>query len=142
LGWIFTPDRYTAQGYIKLSNRAVREESEGEFLNFQRTQMTLLRSYSLLKRLLQIPNVADLREVQAHGDTDDAIVWLQKDIVIEPVLNNPAVLRIALSGKTPEELAVVLNSLMDVYEKDNKEREELQIRKRISQLKDSLKGVT
>src|SRR5947207_835469 len=40
--WIVTPNRFIAQAHVQLSNRA--RESNEEFINYQRTQITILKS--------------------------------------------------------------------------------------------------
>ncbi len=75
----------------------------------------------------------------AHGDLDDQIAWLQKDLVIEPVLANPEVLRLTLPGKYPEDLATILNKLMDVYVKDNQVREQARLNGRVKLMEEIFK---
>jgi capsular exopolysaccharide synthesis family protein len=132
-GWLLTPHRYVGEGYIRLSAKSNRDSSNEEFLNFQRTQITILHSETILRRLLDVPDIRDLSEVMAHGDQDDAINWLRKDLLVEPVLGNPEVLRLTLSGRHPEDLARILNKLMDIYVQDNRLKEQGVLSARIKQ---------
>ena len=138
-GWIVTPARYIAQAHIQLLNHG-RGESNEESLNFQRTQITVLKSNTVLRKLLDVPDIRDLREVLDHGDQNDAITWLQKDLLIEAVLGNPEVLRLTLSGRNPEDLASILNKLMDIYVEENRIKEQAGLAQRIKQQEENNKA--
>jgi capsular exopolysaccharide synthesis family protein len=133
VGWTLTPHRYIGEGYIQLSARANRDGGNDEFLNFQRTQITVLRSDTILRKLLEVPDIRDLPEVITHGDQDGASNWLKKDLVVEPVLGNPEVLRLTLPGRNPADLAQILNKLMAIYVHDNRAKEQAVLTVRIKQ---------
>ena len=140
VGWVLTPNRYIAQADLHLTNRVGRDGGNEDFLNFQRTQMTILKSHTILRKTLTIPDVADLREVLGNGDLDEQIAWLQRDLLVEPILGNAEVLRLYLSGRRPEDLANLLNRLMDVFVEDNRLKEQDRLKVRVKRAEDDHKA--
>src|SRR5207253_11091321 len=98
-----------------------------DFVSYQRTQVTMIKSRLVLNAVLQNPKVTDLRLIQGRRYARE---WLQKKLQVDFSIG-PEVLRIALAGDDPEELAVLVNAVVDsylqqfVHLEDNKRRERL-----------------
>src|SRR5207244_3195693 len=77
---LLMPPQYTSVTLLRLSSRAARGVTDGDtdFINFQKTQQALVKSYAVLHAALEKPEVANLAEVRAHADP---VAWLQKDLV-------------------------------------------------------------
>ena len=61
-------------------------------------------------------------------------MWLQKNITTDTLLS-PELLHVSLSGERPDDLAAILNGVMEAYLKDFEAREQIRTKERIDQLK-------
>jgi capsular exopolysaccharide synthesis family protein len=132
IAWLVVPAQYTAQTLLQISPRAVRD-GEDNLLNYQRTQIALAKSYSVLQGTLERPNVAELAEVRGHSDPTE---WLTKAITSDTLLG-PEIIRLSLSGERSEDTATLLNELVRVYLKESASKEEGRILERIKHLKEN-----
>jgi capsular exopolysaccharide synthesis family protein len=127
------PPQYNAVVLLHVNSRAPRGEGEPDFVNFQRTQAALLKSYSVLHAALEKPEVAALGEVRAHAD---AVSWLQKNLVTDFNLG-PEVLRVTLNGDNAEETAVLLNEVARAYLAEVARKDEARAAVRVKQLQET-----
>jgi capsular exopolysaccharide synthesis family protein len=125
------PPQYSASVLLHLS--PPRGEGEPDFVNFQRTQSALVKSYSVLHAAPERPEVAGLREVRAHADP---VGWLQKNLVTDDTLG-PEVLRVTLNGDNAEETALLLNEVAKAYLAENARKDAERARARIKQLQEN-----
>jgi succinoglycan biosynthesis transport protein ExoP len=133
------PAQYSAVTLLHLEPRPPRGiyEGEGEFLNYQRTQLALLRSFPVIHSALDKPGVSDLPEVRAHPDTMD---WLNKAMVTD-VLLGPEIIRVTLNGDRAEDVAVLLNEVTRAYLRESAGKDEAKVRARIQQLQQNYKSL-
>jgi capsular exopolysaccharide synthesis family protein len=132
--WFLMPGRYSTYSLVRISTRlGAGNDTESEFIAFQKTQAVLIKSGPVIEKLLARPSVAELPEVRAHSDP---VAWLQKDLVADFTLG-PEILRITLNGDRPEDLAYLLNELVDVYRKTYVEEELDKLKKRQDNLEKS-----
>src|SRR5689334_17045574 len=68
LTWFLAPGRYTATAFVHISSTPPRGTPEGDFANYQRSQAAILKSQSVIRKALDKPGIAELREVSAQGD--------------------------------------------------------------------------
>jgi capsular exopolysaccharide synthesis family protein len=109
LVWQLVPGRYASILILGIQHA----EGEGELATFSRLQQGFLKSSEVLGELLRRVNVAELREVQAHG-TDTA--WLRSALVVDqPLGAGFETIRVTLQGDNPDDIALLLNELADVY---------------------------
>jgi capsular exopolysaccharide synthesis family protein len=142
--WFGLPAKYTAQALIHISPRTQKGvftgeseyQSSEEFAAYLRSQATLVKSNAVLHAALLKPEVAGLAELGEHADPLD---WLQRDLQTD-VTAGPEFVRVTLSGEHPQDVAVILNTVVKTYltEATKKERE-LQ-KSRIEQLQASFRN--
>lgn len=132
--WLVYPGKYSVQALLHVASHGSRGyESEADFLNFQRTQMALLKSQAILRAALAKPEVAELREVRSQGD---AVAWLQKGLVTDTMLG-PEIVRVTLAGDNPEDLPVVLDEIVRAYLREYAEKEDGRAAARAKQLREN-----
>jgi capsular exopolysaccharide synthesis family protein len=135
---------YVASTPPKIMFNTVDNSSDGRadyMMNYQKTQATLVKSQLVLNAALKetVPGreptkVSDLSVVREHQP--DPVEWLVADLQVDYNVGSPELMRIALKGDKPEELAELVNAVTRAYlaEIVNKER-----KKRLDHL-DQLKG--
>jgi capsular exopolysaccharide synthesis family protein len=117
--WVFLPPgNHTA--YIRLNMPMKREtvlfpsaESGNEFLSFQRTQMTLLKSRLVLNATLKDPRVAKL-DWLATTDSINTVEWLEKEIKVD-LTDGPELPRVTMTGENPDQLKILVSAVVDAY---------------------------
>jgi Mrp family chromosome partitioning ATPase len=136
--WLVYPPLYNPQTLIHLSSHNPRGgESEADFLNFQRTQAALVKSQSVLRAALDKPDVAELKEVRAHGDP---VAWLQKALLTDSLLG-AEIMRLSLPGDNPEEITMLLNEIAHAYLREYAKQEEGRAGARTRQLQESYRRI-
>lgn len=125
--WKYLPPSYTVRTLLHVaSNRPTTgmlsgySESLLDFNNFQKTQIAIIKSRLVLQAALDRPQVKALPVVQ---EQKDAVDWLDRELKVDYKLA-PEVLSIAMSGDRPQQLAVIVNAVRDIYltQVVNKER--------------------
>jgi len=115
--------KYTAEAILQVYSRApVLAFSTAETLNpvmdeyrrFQKTQIALLKSRLVLLKVLQKPGFAEFRTAR---EAKDPVRWL-KDNLDVCFQSESEILRIALKGAYPQELASLVNAIRDEYMED------------------------
>jgi capsular exopolysaccharide synthesis family protein len=136
--WVLVPGRYTAQTLLQINPRPPRAGEGGEVdpNSAPRALAALVKSQSILRPVLERPEVAELSEVRDHGDP---FAWLQKEMTAD-FPNGPEILRVSLNGDRPEDLAVLLNETARQAIRESTAKEEARIKARIAQLKGSYRA--
>jgi hypothetical protein len=81
-----------------------------DYRNFQKTQVSLLKSNTVLETALSDPNIAKLKIVKEH--VPDQVAWLERSLKIDC---EGEIMTVSLSGERPEELARIVNEVVDTY---------------------------
>jgi capsular exopolysaccharide synthesis family protein len=118
------PLKYTARVRFHISTRApsiVFQNESGDFANFQRTQVELVKSQLVLKVALQRPEVAALAMIHQQPEPEE---WLEQQLQCD--FPAPEIMRLTLVGKNPFEIEVLLNAITEAYLQEvvNKEKNE------------------
>jgi len=137
--WFLTPGKYTTSAVIQLPKIKGVNEGESELINFQRASAALVKSNALLDKVIAEPEIGGLNEIRQHADPGG---WLGKDLTTDNNQLGADMIRINLSGDYPEDLAVILNKLLEFYNKEFEAREEGRTRSRRKQLKDKYKSLS
>jgi len=92
------------------------------FSNYQRTQVALLKSRPVLRAALKETKVAELSIVREQGDP---VTWLESVVLVDFAVA-PEIMRVSMRGDRPQELAVLVNAVVQAYLREivNKERHE------------------
>lgn len=140
---VLPPPRYTAFGLLQIASRPpqvaftileTRAETRDELDTYQKTQLQLIKSRFVLNAALSDPQVVGLATIAEQGD--GALDWLAKEVNVE-FLNGSDLLRIALRGERPRDMAVIVNAIMSAYLREEVTQEEARRRKRLEQLNES-----
>jgi len=132
LVWLLMPAKYTAVALLHISGRSRGGyESEGDFVNYVKTQESLLKSHQVIRALLDKTDIQELREIQSQSDP---VLWLQKELVSDTKLGQE-VLRVTLNGDNPEDTTRILNTLLAVYLQEFVNKHEARVAERMKQLK-------
>jgi polysaccharide biosynthesis transport protein len=109
------PARYTARALIQLLPQNSLAAGSGgpqeDFAAFRTTQAALLCSRPVLQAALARPGIADLPEVRRFADP---VGWMEKTVAVDDARDSE-ILAVNLSGSQPEDLAAVLNALVESY---------------------------
>lgn len=141
LAWrLLPPPRYTAFALLQIASRPpqvaftiieTRAETKDELDTYQKTQLELIKSRFVLNAALSDPLVVGLETVAEQGD--GALDWLIKELNVE-FLNGSDILRIALRGERPRDVATIVNAIMGAYLREVVIGEEAKRRRRMEQL--------
>ena len=118
VGWKYYPAKFHAQALLQVSAQepyvqfqAGETEVGADYHRYQLTQTTLVKSHLVLNAALQDRSVSAYRMIREQADP---IAWLQGNLEVGFV-GGSEVMRIALNGKNPDEVAGVVNAVKKAY---------------------------
>lgn len=116
IAWLAVPAPFTAFALLRVASVEQRlvfvtAENHADFATYRRTQMTLIKSHFVLNAALRKSNVAGLSSVQ---EQQFPLVWLERQLQVDSY-DSPEIVRIALTGDRPAELAEIVNAVKDAY---------------------------
>jgi hypothetical protein len=96
--------------------------TKADFDTFRQKQACLIKSRLVLMTALRQPKVSDLSVIKKQTDP---LEWLEKQIQVDWLC--PEILAVSIIGGKTEELATVVNAVVDAYLKEivNKEKKEM-----------------
>lgn len=105
-------------------------DSETRFAYFQKTQMTLVRSQTVLETVLRDPDVLAMKTVREFGSaSEDLAAMIEVDFA-----QGPEILRITMRGDREDELVMLVNAVMRSYLDEFVNTEEKRRAARLTQL--------
>ncbi len=104
------------------------------FDTYRRTQLTLMRSTSVLASALRDEAINQLPVVR---EQPDAVSWLEKELLLD-YPGDSEVLRVRLKGTRPEQLAKVVNAVVNAYLKEIVQEERKNLLRDYDLLKEKL----
>ncbi len=117
LAWKVIPaSKYTARSLIKVATTPPKivfdtHETGTNYHTYQRTQVTLVKSRTVLNSALRNPKVAGLESVR---EQTDPVEWLEKALIAD-FPGGSEILQVTLSGDRPQDLAILVNAVIDSY---------------------------
>ena len=116
LAWLVVPAHFTAFTLLNISSKQQRlvfktADEDADFFTYQKTQKAMIRSRFVLNAALRRPGIAEMETVR--GKTYP-VQWLEDTLVVDSD-NSPEILKIALHGDRPKELAAIVNAVKDAY---------------------------
>jgi capsular exopolysaccharide synthesis family protein len=122
--WFLVPARHMARNILLVhaSTPAIlysKGDNPITFVNYQRTQMALVKSRLVLYAALKKPGIASLRTLRAQADPVD---WMEREIKTDYKLA-PELMTISLTGDRPDDLMAIVNAVREAYIKEIVEKE-------------------
>jgi capsular exopolysaccharide synthesis family protein len=119
--WLIVPaSMYTTRGSVRVSMIRPKiifktAEAEADYKTFQRTQVAMMKSRLVLGAVLQDPKVIELKSYQkVLREQGDPFEWLEQNVIVD-FPGNSELLQVSMSGPIPDDLAVVVNSVINKY---------------------------
>ncbi len=136
--WFLFANKYTAFAQLRIAatppwmvvRNADTPEGRAEFLTYQRTQATQLRSRFVLSAALNREEVKKLPVVTRQADP---IAWLEEEVKVD-YHEGSEFLTVSMTGPNPGELLTLVNAVAKAYEKEVVEAETERRRKRLDEL--------
>lgn len=125
--WFLSPKNFEAVGWLRIRNRppSLAVSGPGEetsSTSYRQTQVQLLTSNYVIQAALRQPGVADLPLLK---EQENKLDWLSRNLrVVMPTESE--VVQVKLRGRYPQDLAQIVNAVVNSYLRDvvNKERVE------------------
>jgi polysaccharide biosynthesis transport protein len=123
--WVLIPPLYTASARLQVASRApgrvlTHNDDEIDFTLFKQNQVAIITSPPMLGAALNKQEVKNLRLVR---DQVNPIPWLEKALKVD-FLVSPEIMRVSLSGRESDELAPLVNAVVDTYVQEMETREQ------------------
>jgi capsular exopolysaccharide synthesis family protein len=135
--YLLPKPQYTAVTLLHVASsqpKVLFTTAEGgpDFATYQRTQLTMLKSRLVLHAALKDPQVAALDVVQKQSYPE---AWFEKRVEADFSMG-PEILRIAINGESPQELATLVNALAAAYVHESASLAQTHRLERLKQLKE------
>src|SRR5262245_39194590 len=117
LAWTMLPAKYTTYAVLHMAaadpaKMFERDESgRSEFITFLKSQASIIKSEVVLKPALNHSKISNTITLQRY---DDPVRWLEENLVVE-YSENSEYFKILLTGDNPQELADIINAVIDAY---------------------------
>jgi capsular exopolysaccharide synthesis family protein len=142
LAWTLLPSKYTTYSLVRVSMTeqnliSNKDASRGEFATYLKTQANLIHSEFVLRAAMRdskIGNTETLKRV------DDPIRWMEENIIVE-VSENSEIMKVMMTGDIPQDLADIINAVINAYMKEIVLKEQLQKKSELDQLENIQKSM-
>ncbi len=134
--WLWLPAKYTAFAMLRLAAAEPRlvfpqsPDAKVDLITYQRTQASLIKSPLVINAALREPRIAQLSLV---GGRLDPVHWLSNELKVEYTPGSE-ILRLAITGEKPEELAALANAVKEAYINECVNAEQQQRRAKVREL--------
>lgn len=134
--WFTYRPQYTATAVFKIAARPdtllfpTADREPNAFEVYKHTHQQYVKSRFVLIAALRKPEAADLKELR---DELDAVDWLTRNLRVDFPANGE-LMHISLSAGDPQEAAVLVNGVVDAYQKEVVDLELGERRKRLDEL--------
>ena len=124
--WFLLPHSYEAVAWLRVrSNPGTFSEGRvgpGEYEQYRKTQLQLIKSPFVLNSALRRPGMANLATIR---DESDQVGWLTRHVMVSAPAESEVV-QVRMRGDNPRELQMIVNAVTQAYLTDvvNKERTE------------------
>src|SRR5579864_3172058 len=135
LAFTLLPSKYTTYSLVRVSMSdqsliPTKDSSRGEFATYMKTQANLVHSEFVLRAAMRdskIGNTETLKRV------DDPIRWMEENILVE-FSENSEIMKVSMTGDIPQDLADIINAVLNAYMKEIVLKEQLQKKSELDQL--------
>ncbi len=134
--WNLRPAKYTTFALVKVDSERQellpRDRVVNDLELYRMTQTALLKSPKVLQTALRQEKI---RQLSLVADQPDPTDWLENALVAEPI-RNTELLRVSLSGPNPDDIAAIVNAVVQVYLQEVVNRDQKQRLDRLKDLKE------
>jgi len=135
---VILPVSYTVTAAVQITSKGDPNpfnpaNEDMDFTIFKANMAARIKSPMTIKAALDSPKVQELGIVQNSGNPTK---WLEKGIKTD-FLIGPEVLRVTLSGDDPQEVAVLLNAVVDAFLNEVKQTDQERLQAKINKLEDN-----
>lgn len=113
--WQAVPAEYESSALLKVHqfdrSLVFDKQDATELINYQKSQINFIRSRPVLTSAVKVSGV---RECRLLADMKHPVEWLEEELVVEGDFSDEFI-RITLAGEIPEDLALIVNAVKDVY---------------------------
>jgi len=125
LAWMFLPRGYEAVSWLRVRSNPGSFSGNygpGEYDQYRKTQLQLIKSPFVLNAALRRPGVSNLESLR---DEKDQVAWLTRRLEVAAPAESEVV-QIRMRGESPREIQMLVNAVTQAYLSDvvNKERTE------------------
>jgi capsular exopolysaccharide synthesis family protein len=132
--WFLRPAKYTTFALVKVASEQPQLLPQERVVNdqelYRQTQAALLKSPKVLKTALQQEKVLPLSLLREESDV---VGWLDSALTVETI-RNTELLKVSLSGQDPNEVAVLVNAILQAYLQEVVNKEQRQRLERLNDL--------
>jgi succinoglycan biosynthesis transport protein ExoP len=127
--WLAMPKgKHFAKAMVKLNQDAMLNQSDEYFRRFRDAQLLIIKSRRLLSQLASDPQV---KELPLFAESGDPITDLETMIAAKRYQDADDFIQISMNGDDRDQIRVILERLLFVYEKDARTVEEQNIATKI-----------
>jgi capsular exopolysaccharide synthesis family protein len=135
--WVLRPITFTARTLLHVNSVPEQivfsiPENRGDFGNYQRVQVALVKSRLVLNSALNDPTVQDLHVVK---QLEDQLAWLEREIQADFNIA-PEILKISMTGENTETLRLLVDAVRKAYLDEIVLKETKLRRNRLEKLRD------
>ncbi len=140
LAFKLIPSKFTTYGMIRVSMETPaiygQENPLGrnDFSTYLRTQPDLIRSWQVLNAAIREPGISRLKILQ---EQIDPIKFLEEDLKIE-TKEGSEIIKLSLSGADPESITLIVNQIMEAYNREIVQEDRLRKKKRLQSLEEEI----
>jgi len=123
--WLILPPQYTASARLQVASKAPgrllsHNDDETDFTLYKQNQVAAITSSPVLSGAL---NKDEVKSLQLVREKVNPIPWLEKAIKVDFMVS-PEIMRVGLSSTEPDELAPLVNAVVESYLQDMEAREQ------------------
>src|SRR5262249_18787812 len=115
--WTLLPPKYTTYRVLHMASRKPdsqldrSDDGRSEFITFLKSQASIIKNEVVLRPALNHSKIGNTETLRRY---DDPVRWLEENLLVEYSENSEYV-KISLTGDNPQELADIVNAVMDAY---------------------------
>jgi succinoglycan biosynthesis transport protein ExoP len=114
--WITWEPEYRAEAWLEIRDRPeaiLRGNAEAQSNKFIPTQIELMRSVLILNKVLSMPEVAQIPDIQRQT-REEALRWVQKRLEVKSV-NGSELFTVSFKGPNGKDVAIIANAIVNAY---------------------------
>jgi polysaccharide biosynthesis transport protein len=138
--WKVIPSKYTTYAMIRISVEtptvygSEHPLAKSDFVTYLKTQADMIRSWQVLNGAIRDPSVAELQMLR---DQTDPIKFLEEELRLE-FKEGSEIVKMLLTGEDPRAITMIVNSILDAYDREVVQEELKSKQARLNRLLDEI----